>query len=208
MIFKDRTDAANKLFLKLKNEPLLKGRKNVTIVSLLRGGIILGDILARKLGVLHIPLVCAKISAPDQEELAIGGLVFDVVYLEKSTIQSLTLSKLDIRKQIAKAQEKFVEYCEKFSLKEKAYDKLSGKTAVIVDDGIATGATMKAAALFAKEKGARVVVVAAPVASAGLDLKGIDKIIILHKDPYFSAVSQFYTEFPQIPDGKVKELLS
>ncbi len=211
MIFKDRVDAGEKLFTQLRKSSLVNppagGQKEIVIVSLLRGGAILGDVLSRKLKAPHLPLAVVKISAPENEELAIGALVFDVVYLEKRIIDSLFLTKQEIREQISTAKEKFSNYCKTFLLKKKTYDMLSGKTVILVDDGVATGATMKAAALFVKGEGAKVVIVAVPVAFDELDLKGIDKVLILHKDPHLSSVSQFYAEFPQIEDAEVKKLL-
>lgn len=207
MIFKDRADAAGQLFQKLKNDPLLKKRPDVAVVSLLRGGVILGKILSEKLRCSHLPLVCTKIGAPDNEELAIGALAYDVVYLEARTINSLSLSKKEITAQIEKAKEKLHEYNQTFELNENLYQNLSEKTVVLVDDGVATGATMKTAALFVKEKRARIIVIATPVSSDSFDFAGVDKTIILHRDPYFSAVSQFYEDFPQIEDTEVKKIL-
>lgn len=208
MIFKDRQDAARKLLQELKKDGVLKDRANVVVASLLRGGAVLGRVLSTKLKVPHLPLACAKIGAPFNEELAIGALTFDVVYLEKRVIDSIGLSKSEIREQIARAKEKFKKYSQRFSIKKSSYDVMSGKVIVIVDDGIATGATMKAAALFVKERGAKEVIVAAPVSAEDLDVSGIDRSIILHKDPHFSAVSQFYEEFPQVEDDEVKKILS
>ena len=207
MIFKDRLDAAEKLLEALEKDPLIKRRRNLVVISLLKGGVILGDVLSKKLKAVHLPLPVVKISAPQNEELAIGALVFDVVYLEKKVIDSLLLLKPMIREQISQAKEKFKDYSQRFPIKEGDYKNLKGKTVILVDDGIATGATMKASVLFVRERGAGKVIVSSPVSAEDFDIPGVDKEIILHKDPYFTSVSKFYAQFPQITDSEVKKLL-
>ena len=78
----------------------------------------------------------------------------------------------------------------------------------MVDDGIATGASMKAAALFCKNKKATEVILAVPVAPPDFETEGFDRVFILHKDPGFHAVSQYYDYFPQVEDSEVKKLLN
>ena len=78
---------------------------------------------------------------------------------------------------------------------------------ILVDDGIATGATMKAAVLFLKTKGPKKIVAASPVGPADFDEAGFDRIIIYHRDPYLSAISRFYQSFPQVEDEQIKTLL-
>ena len=207
MIFKDRLDAAEKLLEALEKDALIKRRRNLVVISLLKGGVILGDVLSKKLKAVHLPLPVVKISAPQNEELAIGALVFDVVYLEKKVIDSLLLLKPMIREQISQAKEKFKDYSQRFPIKEGDYKNLKGKTVILVDDGIATGATMKAAVLFVRERGASKVMVSSPVSAEDFNIPGVDKAIILQTDPYFTAVSKFYAQFPQITESEVKTLL-
>ncbi len=207
MIFKDRQDAALKLYEKLKDSPHLKPRKDIVVVSLLRGGAVLGAFLAKKLRAKHLPLAVVKVGAPDNEELAIGALVFDVVYLERKVIDSLLLLKPRIRDQISLARQRFENYCKKFSLREDRFKNLKGKTLVLVDDGIATGASMRAAVLFVRERGVAKVIICSPISAEDFRIPGVNESIILHTDPYFKSVSQFYAEFPQISDSEVKKLL-
>lgn len=208
MLFKDRRDAAAKLLQILKDDSLVKkNAKNITIVSLLRGGVVIGDYLAKKLKAAHLPLVVAKIAAPHNEELAIGALCFDIPYLERSILQNLNLHKNEITHQIAVARYKFDTYIEEFEIKEHVYDAIKNKLVIVVDDGIATGASAKAALLFLKTKGPKSVIFAAPVSSTDLNLPGYDKVIIAYQDALFTAVSQFYQNFPQIENNQVKKLL-
>lgn len=207
MLFRDREDAARQL-LKLILPAGRQAQKNrYVVVSLLRGGIVIGKLIADKLRTIHLPLVVAKIPAPFQEELALGALCFDTVYLEKRVVKSLNLSKPERANQIEIAKKKFNSYLKRFKIHEKIYDKVRGETAILVDDGIATGSTARAAALYLKLKGAQEVILAVPVAPLDFDTRGFDKVIIVKQELGFSSVSQFYQNFPQIEDAEVRKIL-
>ncbi len=210
MIFKDRSDAGEMLAGILKNDPYIKRRLTRSrgmVVSLLRGGIIVGDVVAKNLKIDHLPLAVAKIPAPDNPELALGALCFDVAYIDPKIVSSLSLDKALIQKQITLAREKFNSYQKRFFLKEKMYNRLIDCTVILVDDGIATGSTIRAALLFIKSKKPKKIFLASPVAPADFEEKGFNKVFILHKDPYLSAVSQFYESFPQVEDEEVRKIM-
>jgi len=209
MTFKDRFDAGNQLAtLLIKDVDIKKNRDNTVVVSLLRGGIITGEAIAKHLAVANLPLVVTKIPAPHNPELAIGALCFDVTYLKKDVVYSLSLDKSTINKQIEIAREKFNSYLEKFGLNADYYPKrIRNKITVLVDDGIATGSTVRAGLLYLKTLSPDKVYLAAPVAPTDFDATGFDKFFVIQKDPYFSAVSQYYQHFPQISDEEVKKLL-
>lgn len=206
MVFKDRQEAAEKLFNVIKKSSRFLKNKPV-VVSLLRGGVVLGDVLSKKLKSKHLGLVVAKIPAPFNPELALGALCFDITYLEKGIVDQLKLTKNEIANQVILAERKFMDYCQRFGIKEKDYAVLKEKSVILVDDGIATGASAKAAALFCKSKAATEVALCVPVAPSDFETEGFDKVFILHKDPGFHAVSQYYDFFPQIEDPEVKKLL-
>lgn len=205
MIFKDRTDAGEKLSKELlQDKSLLKNRNEVVIVSLLRGGTIVGKIIAEKLKVDNIALTVTKIGCPFNPELAIGAICFDSIYLQKDIIKRLEFKDEALNLQISLAKLKHKEYIKKFDLEKNKYEiKLKNRITIIVDDGIATGATIKVALLFVKSKKPKKIILAVPVTPTDFDTKGFDKAIILHKDPFFSSVSQFYENFPQVEDNKV-----
>lgn len=209
MIFKDRRDAGRKLLVRLyEDRDIKKGLKKVVVVSLLRGGVAIGDVIAKGLFCKHIPLVVAKIPAPFNPELAIGALCFDTVYLDKDVLQSINIDKATIRDQIGIARGKFVSYRKRFNLKQYMYTRnLKEKIVILVDDGIATGSTVKVAALYLKSKKPKSIFLAVPVAPSDFDTRGFDKVFILNKDPHFSAVSKFYERFPQVEDAEVKKYL-
>lgn len=210
MIFKDRVEAGEKLAEILKNDLYIKRRLcwgRVVTVSLLRGGIIVGDIIAKKLKIEHLPLAVAKIPSPTNPEFAIGALSFDITFLDPGIVSLLRLDKASIKKQIEMARQKFESYKMRFSLKEENFNKLKNSYIILVDDGIATGSSVKAALLFLKSKKPKKIFLAVPVAPADFEEKGFDKVFILHKDPFLSSVSQFYHHFPQVEDEEIKKIL-
>lgn len=208
MIFKDRSDAAIQLAHILKDDSLIKTSKNLVVVSLLRGGAAVGKVLSDELKAVHVPLAVAKIPAPGSNELAIGAICFDITFLEKYTIHHLGLNRQQIIPQIGYAREKFERYVSTFHLNENMYEKsITGKTVILTDDGIATGATVKAACLFLRTLKPAKLILAVPVAPAGFEIPGFEKIYILHWNADFSPVSHFYEKFPQVGDDEVKRLL-
>jgi putative phosphoribosyl transferase len=202
VIFKDRIDAGQKLGF------LFKGKvKNVTVVSLLRGGAVIGYEVAKILKAPHLALPVSKISSPTQVELAIGALCFDEVYLDRNIIASLGFDQKAIVGQIEKARIKFASYLKRFNIKKSGFKKIKNKVTILVDDGIATGATIKAGALFLKTQRPLKVIAASPIAPKDLSEAGFDEVVVYHRDPQMSAISRFYREFPQLEDNQIKKLL-
>lgn len=202
MIFKDRSEAGKKLVKALK-----KKYKETIVVSLLRGGVIVGNEISKSLKSPHLALAVAKIPAPLQPELAMGAVCFDFTYLEPSTVRSLGLDKNTIIKQIAVAKDKFASYLKRFALKKTLYRKLKNKTIILVDDGIATGSTIKVSLLFLESLKPTNILLACPVAPKDFENPGFKQTVILHKNIAFSSVSQFYKNFPQVEDEEIKRLL-
>src|SRR5437870_590616 len=98
MIFKDRAQAGQKLYEALAKEPHVKtNKKHLVVVSLLRGGVVVGHEAARLINCPHLPLVVAKVGAPAQPELAIGAVCFDISYLEPQVIQQIGIDRKLIR---------------------------------------------------------------------------------------------------------------
>ena len=196
MLFQDRLDAGNQLADRLTDY-----KNNSVIVSLLRGGVIVGDVIAKKLKIPHLFLAAVKISHPNQPELAIGALCFNKIYLDNQYVSFF--DKKTINQQVKNAKIKFSSYLKRFNLKKLGYKKLKSKTVILVDDGIATGATVKAALIFLKSQFPKKIILAVPVAPTDFKNPGFDEIVILHCDPSFSAVSEFYENFPQVEDKEI-----
>ncbi len=203
MIFKDRQDAGKKLGTLLKKY----AGWDTAVISLLRGGVVVGHEVAQILKCPHYPLPVAKISSPIQPELAIGALCFDEIFLDQSIIKPYDFEKTTIIEQIDAAKKKFSSYLKRFSIKKSLFLKLKNTVAILVDDGIATGATMRAGALFLKTVFPKKIVAAAPVGPAGFDETGFEEVAIYHRDPMLSAISRFYQTFPQVEDERIKTLL-
>ncbi len=194
MFFKNRWEAGERLAEALKKKFKIKKDKFL-ILSLLRGGWVVGKAIEEKLKTPHLPLPVAKVSSPLNPEYAIGALCFDKVF-----IHDRGFSEKEVKEATKAARQKLERYLKTFGLKEESYMVVKGKTVFIVDDGVATGSSAEAAALFAKKKGAKGVVLAAPVAPADLFLQNFDNAVILYKPHHFSAVSQFYEDFSPVEE--------
>ncbi len=192
-LFKDRADAGKKLAEKL---PKVTGG---IVAAIPRGGLAIGYEIAKK---LHLPMtiiITKKIPAPGNRELAIGAVgPGDAVSYNKELVIQLQVphSYLELEiKRIQKAvQEKYQMY--------KTNADFRGKTAILADDGIATGETMFAAVKVAKKLEAKKVIVAIPVAPMESlhPLQKEAEVICLETPEEFYAISQFYLDFRQVSD--------
>lgn len=207
MIFQNRQDAGKKLLsllLQYKDTP------NAVVIALPRGGVVTAHEIAQG---LHLPLdiVCPrKIGAPYNPELALGAVTHTGAhFFNEDIIMQLGVSKAYLAQEIENEKE--------ISLKRQLlYRKnrppvyVQGKIVILVDDGLATGATMKAAIQWVKEQKAKKVVVAVPVAPPDTlqEVKLlVDEVFCLYAPTFFSAVGQFYEDFRQTTDEEVMELL-
>lgn len=210
-MFNNRQDAGRQLATLLEKKLLTFDgkikRSNIFILSLLRGGIVIGAEIAKRLKCNHFPLVVSKIHSPFNEELAIGAVCYDAVYLETEVVSSLHLQPKEIRNEIGNAKRKFRQYVRRFGIRKGEYTKLKGEVAIIVDDGIATGSSLKAAVLFAASQKPDKLYVVSPVAPVEFELRHVDGVFILKKESYFKSVSQFYKEFPQVEDSMVTKII-
>ena len=154
-------------------------------------------------------LIVRKIGHPWQREFAVGALAEpDVVLLDDDSIGRNPRARAQLDAVIAEEVMRLREYRAKFHLT--AAPDLRGKSVLIVDDGLATGATTEAAARAARLRGAKQVIIASPVASVGAvqRLERVaDDVRAVCVDPNFEAVGQFYEEFDQTSDDEVIALL-
>ena len=196
--FKNRQEAGEKLAKVLSQYPEVRqDGRNTVVVSLLRGGVVLGSILAKVLHLPHYPLVVAKIAAPFpySPELAIGATCEGFIYQDQAVLQTLNLSSEQIMRQIQQAKHKQQTYKKKFSLDNINYREiLQGKNIFLVDDGVATGSTVEAAARFIKSLQPKKLILAVPVAPAEFETASFDKVLVLKREVNFAAVAQFYQD--------------
>lgn len=206
VIFKDRVDAAKRLAKKLE---WLK-KEDPIILSIPRGGVVTGDVIASELGVKLDIVVSRKVGAPHNQELAIGAVTHDGSYFPNTDITTmLNVPQKFIDSEIS-AQIKEIERRLMRFRGTKEYH-LEGRTVVLVDDGIATGATMFVAVQWVKKQKPKQIIVAIPVGPKDTIEKlneVVDKVVILQSPVYFNAVGEFYREFDQVDDYQVQEIMS
>lgn len=206
-MFENREDAGRKLALKIKR---IIRDSDYSVVGIVRGGVVLGKLIGDYFGIpLHV-LVIRKIGAPHNRELAIGAIgQKKIVYWDEDLIKRLKVNdgyRLSALKE--KAQE--VENLEKIlSINRKGLD-FRDKRVILVDDGVATGTTVLCAQKVLKREKAKQLVLAIPVISKeAFDVVGkyFEKVIALQIEEGFSAVGQFYKNFPQVEDEEVLKIL-
>ncbi len=207
MFFEDRKEAGKLL------TPLLasyKGKKDVIVLGLARGGVVVAYEIA--LG-LHVPLnvvVPRKIGAPSNPEFAIGALMEDgESVFNLQTIQMLNIPKSYIDRVVEHEKEVARQRIALYR-KNNPLPDLKGLTVIIVDDGIATGATMQDAIKSIRKSGAKKIVMAVPVAAAdsfATIQEKVDDAICLHVDEDLGAIGYFYRIFGQTEDDEVIKLL-
>jgi predicted phosphoribosyltransferase len=205
MLFVSRQDAGRKLGHRLQ----ALGVEVDLVAGLPRGGVV---VAAEVADVLHRPLevvVVRKIGHPWHREFAVGALAEEqVLILDQDAITATPLANVELEWVIADEMERLHQYCLKFHpVRGSGF---ADSRVLLVDDGLATGATAEAAVLAARKKHARQIILAAPVAStsAGGRLARIaDRVIACLTDPDFCAVGHYYQQFPQTTDEEVLALL-
>ena len=204
-MFEDRREAAIKLSLKIQK--VLKN-KNFVVVALVRGGVVLGKVIAESFDVPLSIMVVKKIGSPNNPELAIGAVgPYDSVYWNSKVCRELGITSEE--KQRLRERKEVERIKQEITLKGNGVD-FKGKTVILVDDGIATGATAIAASKALKKKKAKEVILAVPVVSKDTlrDIKRyFDTVIYLLSVWNFYAVGEFYKNFPQVENEQVLKIL-
>ncbi len=204
--FVDRIDAGKRLASALKN---FSGKKG-TVLAIPRGGVVVGYMIAK---ILNLPLdiiIPRKIGAPDNPELAIGAVAEDgTAILDQTLIKCLGVSREYV---IAETERQKQEIKRRFKLYRQgaSYPDLKGLDVIVVDDGIATGSTMKAALVSVRNRGAASITVAVPVGPPSTieELgKMADRVVCLYMPELFQAIGEFYRDFSQTSDEEVIGLL-
>ncbi len=179
------------------------------ILSLPRGGAIIGAEVAKVLNAEHDLVISRKIGAPYNPEVAIGALTQDGRLLkDDSIIDALPVTKGYIESQTRLGLKEIKRQLKEYK-GEKAFPNVLNRTVILVDDGLATGFTMEAAVEFIRPKKPARIIVAVPVgtveAIAKLNPK-VDRVVCPLIPERFWAVGQFYQEFEQVNDEEIKNL--
>lgn len=206
--FQNRIEAGQYLAQALK---FYSNRNDVVVLALPRGGVPVASEVAIGLHATLDLLLVRKLGAPWQEELAMGAIASGGIrILNESIVSSLSVSDQAIE-DIAAKEQRELERREQVYRGARTRVKVTGKQVILVDDGIATGATMRAAIAALRQQNPAKIIVAVPVAPAEtvseLNTEADEVICLAMPDP-FTAIGKFYTDFSQVSDSEVKQLLS
>ena len=207
--FRDRKSAGLRLATRLAAMNLAEP----VVYALPRGGVPVAVPIAAALNAQLDLLLVRKIGVPSHPEVAAASIVDgerpDIV-LNESVMQAARLTEADIAR-LARSELTEIERRRALYLPNSAPLPVAGKTAILVDDGIATGASIRAAIAAVRRRDPRAVIVAAPVAAPDTveDLRAFaDDVVVLSSPPWFSSVGEFFLDFHQLTDAEVVELLA
>lgn len=210
MLFQDRRDAGRVLAQAIRTSRDGGDWVDPIVVGLPRGGVPVAFEVARELSLPLDILVVRKLGVPGQEELAMGGIASGgTVVINQVVVHELGIS-LETIEEVAHQERMEIERRERAYRDGRAPARVEGRTAILIDDGLATGSSMTAAARSLRSR-ARQVIVAVPVAaeSARNKLRSeVDQIICATTPQLFFAVGMFYHNFAQTTDEEVRTLLS
>jgi putative phosphoribosyl transferase len=206
--FRNREQAGKMLADELKD---YANRTDVMVLALPRGGVPVAFEIAET---LHLPLdvfIVRKLGVPDQKELAMGAVAMgNIQVLNENVIKDFNISRAALDVVIHVEQQELMR-------REKTYRgnrpplNLINKVVIIVDDGIATGATMRVALKALRQLAPSFIIIAVPVAEEAICVQLVlmaDKLVCLHKPQNFHAVGAHYDEFDQTSDTEVHQLLT
>ncbi|HEX6330538.1 MAG TPA: phosphoribosyltransferase family protein [Actinomycetota bacterium] len=204
-MFADRAEAGQ-----LLAEALVElAGPDVVILAIPRGGVIVGEAVARTLGAPLDVVVPRKIGAPGNPELGLGAIAPGIQVLDRRMVEALGVSGAYLEREIAEQEREIERRQHAYRAGRPPLD-VHGKVVVVVDDGIATGGTAVAALRWARSRGAKQVVLAVPVAPARslamLEGEG-DRVVVLATPEPFLAVGEWYRRFDQTTDEEVVEAL-
>jgi putative phosphoribosyl transferase len=213
-VFADRRDAGRRLAHRLGD--LAEHGENrsgeVVVLGLPRGGVPVAAEVAASLGAPLDILVVGKVGVPGHEELAVGAVADDGTTVVNPDVQSVAgLSDADVsdlaERQVAALARRGTELRPAGATPAD----VAGRTVVVVDDGMATGATMRVALDVVRQRGARRVIAAVPVASleaTSLVAAGADRVVCVLTPRDFHAVGPWYGDFTQVGDDEVRDVLA
>lgn len=207
MRFHDRNHAGRLLAHRLAS---YANQPNVLVCALPRGGVVVGAPVAEQLNAPLDVVIVRKLGVPGQPELAMGAIASGgVCVLTQGLIDELGISERAVQAVIAREEQELAR-------REALYRgsapplEIRGRIVILVDDGIATGSTMRAAAELVRQQQPERLVIAAPVASPSTcaEMAGhADELVILARPEPFYAIGEFYEDFRQVSDEEVRELL-
>lgn len=207
VLFQDRVDAGIILASELRQ---YADRKDVIVLGIPRGGVPVGFEVAKALNAPLDIFVSRKLRVPGQEELAFGAIASGGVrVLDQDIIEGAGISDQQIERITEKARNE-IERREKLYRGDRPSLKLERQTVILVDDGIATGSSVRAAIQALRQLNPAKIVIGVPVApltTCNRLKREVDELICVNTPKYFYAIGQFYADFSQVSDRQVTELL-
>jgi len=206
--FSDRAQAGRVLARALSQ---YAGREDVAVLALPRGGVPVGVEIARELGAPLDVFVVRKLGLPEQPELAMGAIASGGVrVLNDEVVEAAAVPPETIEEVAAREQGELVRREREYRGERPAL-RVEGKTVILVDDGLATGSTMRAAVRALREQRPAQIVVASPVAPpATCEVLGgeADEVVCARTPEPFVAIGAWYERFPQVSDHEIRGLLA
>jgi predicted phosphoribosyltransferase len=206
-VFEDRFDAGRRLAEFLEK---YAGRPDVIVLGLPRGGVPVAYEIARHLRVALDVFIVRKLGVPGFEELAVGAIASGGVRVLNQDVVRVLPNAEQIINEVTAREQIEMERRENLFRDGRPPPELKDRTVILVDDGLATGATMRAAVNALRQRGAARIVVAVPVGAPETCnelAEQVDETICAISPEYFQAVGQFYFDFSQTTDDEVRELL-
>ena len=204
MIFQDRSEAGKALAAALA----AKEYESPVILALPRGGVPVAIEVSRALKAPMDLIMVRKIGAPGQPELAVAAVVNGddpQIVVNEAIARSFRLSRAEIE-EMSKPRLGEIRRRRELYLKGRRRLLLEGRTVIVIDDGLATGATVRASLSAVRARGPAKLVLAVPIAAPDVAQEladEVDELICLHRPTPFGAIGRFYADFPQTPDSEV-----
>jgi putative phosphoribosyl transferase len=199
--FADRVEAGDRL-AEVLGERLVEP---VTILGIPRGGVVVAARVARRLGAPLDVVVPRKLGAPGNPELAIGAVADGIEAIDLDAVERLGIDQAELQAEVEAERAEVARRTAAYR-GDRPPPALATRTAVLVDDGVATGWTCIASASWCRSAGASRVVVAVPVGPAGLAERlapAVDEVVVLETPEPYVAVAQGFMSFPQVTDEEV-----
>jgi len=202
-LFKDRHDAGQRLAQKLLR---YQGAKDGIVIALPRGGVVVGYDISLALRLPLDVLISRKLGTPSNPELAMGALAeTGYRHMNEDVIREYRVSNAQLERELLRQTSEIDRRIRRYR-GGRALPSLKGQTVILVDDGIATGATFFASLGALLKAEAAKIVAAVPVAPPRVlaELNAlVDEVVVLHTTEWFFGIGQFYEEFPQVEDEEV-----
>jgi putative phosphoribosyl transferase len=207
VIFRDRTDAGKQLAARLAK---YANRSDVLVLALPRGGVPVAYEVAKQIGAPLDVFLVRKLGVPGYEELAMGAIASGGVrVINEEVVRQLDIPG-ELMDAVAAEEQRELERRERAYRDDRPPPDVKGRTVILIDDGLATGSTMRAAAAALRKQGPARIVIAVPVAAAQTCdefREEVDEILCAVTPEPFRGVGLWYQDFSQTTDEEVRELL-